>query len=101
MRTFKKILFLLDTNEKKKGFLLLIMVIISAFLGMLGVASILPFMAVITNPNIIQTNLILNNLFQISNIFGVQSTENFIFALGILLFLIFIISLIITALTAY
>jgi ATP-binding cassette, subfamily B, bacterial PglK len=101
MQTFKKILFLLDANEKKKGFLLLIMVIISAFLGMLGVVSILPFMAVITNPNIIETNLILNNLFQISNIFGVQSTENFIFALGILLFFIFIISLIITALTAY
>ena len=90
MQTFKQILFLLDTDEKKKAFLLLIMILISASLGMLGVASIFPFVAIIANPDIVQTNLILNNLFQISNIFGVQSTEKFIFALGILLFFIFI-----------
>ena len=42
------------------------MISIMALLDMIGVASILPFMAVVTNPDIIQTNTILNEAFQIS-----------------------------------
>ena len=34
-----------------------------AFLDMLGVASILPFIAVLSNPQIIETNNFLNHLF--------------------------------------
>ena len=43
--------------------LLLCMILIMAFLEMLGVASIMPFMAVLTSPDLIQTNPILNNFF--------------------------------------
>ena len=65
MPIHKKLLYLLTSHEKKKAILLLFMILIMAFLEMIGVASIMPFMAVLTNPDLIQTNPI-NNLFNLS-----------------------------------
>ena len=64
MQTFKKLLFFLTIHERKRAGLLLIMIMIMALLDMIGVASILPFIAVLTNPGLIETNLVLNNMFQ-------------------------------------
>jgi len=101
MDSFKKIFFLLTRQERKRAGLLLIMVIIMALLDMLGVASILPFMAVLTNPNLVETNIILNNMFKISKIIGVENINDFLFALGSLVFILLIVSLAFKALTAY
>ena len=101
MQTIKKLLFLLNPHERKRAGLLLLMILIMAILDMIGVASILPFMAVLTNPSLIETNLILNNMFQISSKFGVENNKQFLFALGVLVFLILIFSLTFKALTTY
>ena len=101
MQTVKKILFLLTPNETKKAILLLMMILVMALLDMLGVASILPFMAVLSTPEIIETNIIYNKMFQISKKFGVENTQHFIFALGILLFLTLVTSISFKALTLY
>ena len=101
MQTFKKFLFLLTPQERKRGRLLSIMIIIMALLDMVGVASILPFMAILTNPGLVETNFILNSMFQASNIFGVENNQQFIFALGVLIFVILVISLTFKALTTY
>ena len=81
MQTFKKLLFLLSFDERKQAALLLLMILIMAFLDMIGVASILPFMAVLTNPSLIETNVILNYMFKFSNIFGVENNQQFLFVL--------------------
>ena len=101
MQNFKKLLFLLSSNERKNASFLIIMMVTMALLDVIGVASILPFMAVLTNPSIIQTNLILNNIFQFSKIFGVENSQQFIFILGILVFLLLVFSLTFKALTTY
>jgi ABC-type multidrug transport system fused ATPase/permease subunit len=101
MQIFKKLLFLLSASERKRAGLLLIMIFIMSLLDMTGVASILPFMAVLTNPSLIETNFILNYMFEASNIFGVENNQQFTFALGILVFTILIISLGFKALTYY
>ena len=62
MPTHKKLLYLLTRYEKRRAILLLCMILIVAFLEMIGVASIMPFMAVLTSPELIQTNPIINNL---------------------------------------
>ena len=49
MQTFKKLLFLITIQERKRGALLLIMILIMALLDMIGVASILPFTTVLVN----------------------------------------------------
>ena len=101
MKTFKKLIFLLTANERKKAVILLVIIVIMALLDMIGVASILPFMAVLTNPSLIETNSILNNMFQYSNVFGVENNEQFIFALGVLVFFLLVVSLVFKAIVTY
>ena len=101
MQTIQKLLFLLTLHESKRAALLLFMVLIMALLDMIGVASILPFMAVLTNPSLIETNLILNSMYQFSNIFGVDNNQEFLFTLGVLVLLLLVISLTFKALTTY
>jgi len=101
MKTIKKLLFLLSVQERKSAALLLLMILIMAFLDMLGVASIMPFIAVLTNPSLIETNYILNFLFQASGTFGVETNEQFLFFLGVLIFVFLVISLTFKALTTY
>ena len=72
-----------------------------SLLDVAGVASILPFMAVLMNPDIIETNYILNVMFQASGTFGVENNQQFLFALGLLVFVLLIVSLIFKALTNY
>ena len=101
MQTIKKLIFLLSPHEKKRAVLLLIMILIMALLDTIGIASILPFVAVLTNPDLIETNLLLNKMFFIANIFGIQNEEQFLLSLGILVFVLLILSLSFKTLTTY
>ena len=101
MQTLKKLLFLLTPNERKHAVLLLVMIIIMALLDTIGVASIYPFMTVLTNPQLVETNIILNKMYQFSVVFGVENNQQFLFALGVLMFITLVISIIFKALTSY
>ena len=90
MQNFKKLLYLLSRKERKQGILLLLMILMMALLDMLGVASILPFMAVLTNPDLVETNSILNFIFQSSSIFGVENKNQFVFMFGLVVFVLLI-----------
>jgi ATP-binding cassette, subfamily B, bacterial PglK len=101
MQKLKKLLYLLSRRERKSAVLLVGMILIMALIDMIGVASILPFMAVLTNPELVKTNIILNTAYETSGIFGVETNNQFLFALGIAVFLLLIISLTFKALTSY
>ena len=101
MQTLNKFLFLLKLKDSKGAFLMLVMMLITALLDMIGVASILPFIAVLVNPDIIQTNFILKTLFDYLSRFGVENNQHFLFALGVIVFVLLIISLIFKALATY
>jgi ATP-binding cassette, subfamily B, bacterial PglK len=96
-----KLLDLLSPPERMRAGMLMGMILLMAFLDMLGVASILPFMAVLANPDQVQTNAILNTVFITSRHIGIHSTEQFLFALGVLFYLLFVTSLAFKALTTY
>ena len=101
MKTIKKILFLLSSSERKSAYLILFFTFITALVDMMGVASILPFVAILSNPSLIETSIILNLTFNQLTIFGVKTEEEFLFALGIIVFLLLMLSLIVKALTTY
>ncbi len=101
MQIFKKILFLLPSNELKNLSVLIFMNTIMALLDMLGAASILPFVAVLTNPNLIETNLILNNIFHYLKTIGIENKQEFLFALGIVVFFMLVLSLVFKSLTTF
>ena len=96
-----KLLALLTPAERRRAAGLMGMILVMAFLDMLGVASILPFMAVLANPEIVQTNIVLNTLFNFTSHAGIHTTEQFLFALGISVFVLLVISLAFKAVTTY
>jgi len=98
MRTIKKLLDLLTLAERKRAGLLLGMIITMALLDMVGVASIMPFMAVLANPELVETNALLNAAYiQL----GFTDPQQYLFALGMLVFVLLLVSLAFKALTTY
>ena len=101
MQTFKKLYYILNPYERKLSGLLLVLILIMALLDMIGVASILPFVAILTNQSLIESNLILSNFFETSKNFGLENKQQFILLLGFLVLLLLITSLALKALTTY
>ena len=99
--TVKNFLYLLSSREKKISFILIFMILIMALLDMIGIASILPFVAVATNPELIETNLVLNYFFQYTKKFGVENTQQFLIILGISVFILLVFSLTFKSFTTY
>jgi ABC-type bacteriocin/lantibiotic exporter with double-glycine peptidase domain len=98
METLKKILAILSPQERKRFTLLFGMVLIMSLLDVLGVASILPFMAVLANPGLVETNVILATIYQT---FGFTDSDQFLFFLGGAVFLLLVLSLSFKAFTTY
>ena len=101
MKTLKKILYLLSPHERKRAYLLMVMILIMALFDMLGVASILPFISVLSNPELVETSKMLNTAYNTSSIFGVETKQQFLFISGIFVFFFLIISLSFKAFTNY
>lgn len=88
-KIFKQINYLLSSSEKKLAVQVLVLTIIAAFLEIVGIASIMPFMAVLATPDIVETNRHLNWAY---NAFNFYSTNDFLFFLGLLVLLALIVS---------
>ena len=101
MQTIKNFVYLLSLHEIKRVILLMIMIFIMAILETIGVVSILPFIAVLTNPNLVETNSIINSMYQISISVGVENEQQFLLVLGILVFIMLVISLSFKSLTTF
>ena len=86
MKKIKKLIEILTFQEQKRAILLLAMILIMAFLEMLGLASIVPFLAILSNPDIVETNKILYNFYQTSKEFGIKDNQQFLFLLGFIVF---------------
>jgi ABC-type multidrug transport system fused ATPase/permease subunit len=93
-----KIIFFLSSKERVKALLLLAMILIMALLDAIGVASIMPFMAVLTNPDLINTNRLLDLIYKT---LGTNSQGDFLLILGIFVFLLLLLSLGFKAITTF
>ena len=101
MQNQKKLLYLLSFHNLGRAYLLIGMFFIMAILDTIGLASVMPFIAVVTNPGLIESNTFLNYIFQFSNKFGVETNRDFLFVLGILSFTLLVFSLAFKAITIY
>ena len=98
LTNLKKFLELLSSAEKKKLIILMFMILIMALIDMVGVASIMPFMAVLANPELIETNKILAEMYVYSKS---ADKESFFFILGLIVFFILVFSLFFKGMTTY
>ena len=55
---------LLDRREQRRALLLIAMIIVGGFVEMVRVASIVPFVAVISDPSVLETNPYLATAYQ-------------------------------------
>ncbi|OUU50684.1 MAG: ABC transporter ATP-binding protein [Pelagibacteraceae bacterium TMED65] len=101
LNSLKKLGYLISSKERRFAIILLILSLIKALIETIGVASIMPFIAVLSEPSLIETNSILNKMYQISTYFGVSTKQSFLFALGLLVFLFLMFSLALNAFTQY
>ena len=88
----KKLLSILTPGDRKKVLLLFCVNIASSMAGLMGIASIVPFISIISNPSKILTNSKWTSIFQY---FNFEDLNSFVIYTGFLLLLIFI-SLILT-----
>lgn len=76
----KELFSLLTPSQRKRFYTLQILVILMAIMELLGIASIGPFMALVADPQLIETNATLAKLYELS---GLKSTNQFLFATGL------------------
>lgn len=96
LHAFRKIFELLDPYERRRAYVLLGLILVLGFVEMLGVASIMPFMAVVGDPEIITTNFYLKSIY---DRFGFQTYNRFFVFLGAVVFVVLVTSLLLSALT--
>ena len=98
MSKFFRVFCLLSPKDKRIAFLLTLMLLIVAAIDTLGVASIMPFIAIISKPQIIENNIYIVNIY---NFFSFQNKTNFLFFLTFIVLIILVVSSILRALSLW
>jgi len=101
MNTLKKTIALLTPHERRRGLMVLVMVMGMALLETAGVASVMPFLAVLGSPEMLDTNPILNTLYIHAQPLGIATPDDFLIVLGIGAFALIIVSAAYRTLTHY
>ena len=82
MKILKKSLALLTPREHKQGLMVLALVMGMALLETAGVASVMPFLAVLGNPEMLTANPVLAGLHNYLQPLGVITPDDFLISLG-------------------
>lgn len=94
----KKLLKLLDGKERKRLYMLFVAMIFTGLIEVAGIASILPFLSLITNSALINDNRILNYIYTTLNF---QSPNRFLIFIGFMVLIVLIVSNILVVLTMW
>lgn len=101
MKTLFKIISLLTPVERQNALLVLLLVVIMAFLETLSVVSVMPFLAVLGNPGLLETNSTLSSLYNYTKSIGGFTRDTFLIFLGVGSFLLILVSSAYRTLTHY
>jgi ABC-type multidrug transport system fused ATPase/permease subunit len=94
----RKILRLLEPRDVRQAGSVLALVILMALVEAVGIASIMPFLAVLANPEVVETNRYLAWAYQAS---GAESRNDFLFLLGAATFTLLVGSALLRALSLW
>jgi len=98
MINLRKLLTLLSEDERKKAIYLTFFILLSAILDVIGIASILPIVALLSNPNLVESNLFINKFYIF---FNMNDYQVFLFYAVLFFFIIFLISTLVKTLCIY
>jgi ABC-type multidrug transport system fused ATPase/permease subunit len=94
----KRIFNLLSLSDRKKGAFLVILMLITSLLDAVGIVSVMPFMAVVANPKLIEASNLFSFIYSRLNF---SEVKDFIFFLGISSLAILLVSLLFRAYVLY
>ena len=103
-KILKMMLGLLSLNQRKRLLVLLVITFCVSIFDVAGVASIAPFFSLVGNPEMIETNNILLNIFNFLGFNDVNSSkdvQNFLVIIGVFVFIFMISSLAMKAWSIY
>ena len=94
----KELFVLLTPSQRRRYYSLQVMVILMAFMELLGIASIGPFMALVADTQLLETNSILNPIYIAS---GVATHTEFLFIAGSFVLLMLGIASVVSVITTW
>jgi len=94
--TFSKALQILSPRERRQLVLLAAFGVMSAFVQIGSIASIMPFMAVLANPEMVESNRFFAWAY---SYFGFETQHQFLFALGCLVFVAMLAGIVVNAIS--
>lgn len=97
-KLIKKLFLLLDIQQKRRLYILQILIVLMAFTEILGVASIVPFMTLVGDMTQLKQDTVLGEIYRAS---GVSSESQFVFLMGILVLLMLLLSAVISMFTTW
>jgi ABC-type multidrug transport system fused ATPase/permease subunit len=98
MKTYRKIFSLLTPRERRLYVLMCLFSFCVGIFELFNVASILPFIALVSNPSVVETNKILSRIYAMS---GVTDPAMFVYYLGFVVLALILVSQTLKALLSY
>lgn len=98
LTTYKKLLSLLDARDRRRALLMFSIMLATAVSEVVGVASVMPFIAVLANPAVVQENVYLARAY---DVLGFTEQNDFLLALGLGFFFMLVGSLALKALGSW
>ncbi|WP_170329118.1 ABC transporter ATP-binding protein [Ruegeria arenilitoris] len=98
MNVARKSLKLMSRREKQTGILLLGLTVLKGVAETVGVASILPFLSILGQPELVESNKYASKIYQA---FSFTSVNQFLFALGIVVIFVLVTSSLLKVTTVY
>jgi len=95
---FRRLYSFLSREEKKEADKLLLLIIVMAILDAIGVASIMPFMTIVTDQQTIHSNMFINSIYKYMEF---KSSIDFIWFMGVVVLSILLFSLVVKSYTNY
>lgn len=93
-----KMTSLFDAAERRSVLVLLVLIVVNGVIETVGIVSVMPFLALVTNPDVIHTNRFLDTLYQW---FGAGDLQHFLTWVGILTIIVLALSNAVSAITAW
>ena len=98
LKVIKQLFVLLTDKQLKRFYLLQVLVVIMAFTELLGIASIAPFMALVGDISILETNGVFAQLYKMS---GLNNPMDFLFYTGVIVLVMLTFSTVISMFTTW
>ena len=98
LKVIKQLFSLLTDKQLKQFYILQVLVVVMAFTELLGIASIAPFMALVGDISILETNTVFSEIYQFS---GLNNPTDFLFYSGFFVLIMLMVSTIVSMFTIW